>query len=273
MFNASEIPNAGKPTKAGAQRLMKADSKEFHRLKMRLRDAILHDQRLTRSEQRIGHDLADYLNFRTGDAWPSQEYLAQQSGYSVKTVERATKRLAGSGEHDGLWFTREIDGNGYRYRPKLDQLEPLNTSQSVRPRNPTSATKTPDIRDRNTRQGVGLSSLRDSKREPSLHDGHATRPPAESSGQKEAEQDDESAIDVPDLDQTITAAAASGGAGRFVFEHSEPWRAWDDYRQRNGNQAPMPTRQHMHRGRLRSGWDVPTLWPPGYGRVRPPRRR
>ena len=252
---------------------MTADRKEFLRLKMRLRDAILHDPRLTRAEQRIGHDLADYLNFRTGDAWPSQEYLAQQSGYSVKTVERATKRLAGSEERDGLWFTREIDGNSYRYRPKLDQLAPLNAPQSVRLRRPTSGTKTPDIRDRDTRQNVGLSSLRDPNREPSLDAGRATLPPGEPGREGKAGQDDESSIDVPDLDSTITAAATVGGALSFVYKDSEPWWAWVDYRQRQGIPGQMPTRQHMHRGRLRTGWDAPTLWPPGYGRVRPQKRR
>ena len=138
---ASDIPIADKRTKTRARRHVTADRKEFCRLKARLRDAILHDQRLTRSERRIGHEIADYLNFRTGDAWPSQEYLARRSDCCVKTVERATKRLAGTGEHDGLWFTREIDGKGYRHLPKFDRLAMLNAPQNVERRNQTFATK------------------------------------------------------------------------------------------------------------------------------------
>jgi hypothetical protein len=252
---------------------MTTDGREFRRLKMRLRDAILHDPQLTRAEQRIGHDLADCLNFRTGDAWPSQEYLAWRSDCCVRTVERATKRLAGTGEYDGLWFTREIDGNGYRYRPKLDRLALLNTPQCVQRPNPTFATKTTDFRDRGTRHNVGLSSLRDPNRDPSCEGGCATRPPAEPNYQEMVGRDDESPIDVLDLDQTITAAAARGGAPRFVFEGSEPWRAWVDYRRSQGMRAPLPTRQRIINGRWRTGCDVPTLWPPGYGRVRPPQER
>jgi Helix-turn-helix domain len=250
-----------------------ADQKEFKRQKARLRDAILHDRRLTRAEQRIGYEIADYLNFRTGDAWPSQANLAQRSGYSVKTAERATKRLAGTGEREGLWFKREIDGKGYRYVPKFDQLAQSDARQNVGGRSPTFATKTPDIGNRNIRQNVRLSSLGDSHREPGRAYGQAKHSPSAPSYEGMAERDDESPTGFPDRDQAITAAAASGGAPRFVFEGSEPWRAWLDYRQRSGIPGPMPTRQHMVRGRWRTGWDVPTLWPPGYGRLKSLPRR
>jgi hypothetical protein len=166
-----------------------ADRKEFERRKAQLRDAILHDQRLTRAEQRIGYEIADYLNFRTGDAWPSQEYLAQRTGYSVRSVERATKRLAGSLEVDGLWFTREIDGRSYRYIPKFDQLARPDTRHDVGYRHPTSAPKIPDIGDQNTRQNVGLSSLRDSNRDPSLGCGQPRRLDSAQDGTWTAETD------------------------------------------------------------------------------------
>jgi hypothetical protein len=244
-----------------------ADQKEFKRQKARLRDAILHDRRLTRAERRIGYEIADCLNYRTGDAWPSQAYLAQRSGYSVKTVERATKRLARTGDHDCLWFRREIDGKGYRYIPKFDQLAQAETRQNVGSRFPTFMTGNLEFGDRHTRQKVRLTSLGDPKRELDGTGGQVTHLTlAQSHTDK---RDDESPIDCRDLDQTITAAAAGGGAPRFVFKDSEPWRAWEDYRKRNGISGPLPSRQHMVGGRWRTGWDVPTLWPPGYGRVRP----
>src|SRR5208282_6161726 len=88
--------------------------KEFDRLKRKLRDAVFHDRRLSRTQQRIGYEIADYLNYNTGYAWPSQEILAQRAHCCVKTVERATAKI------DGLWFTREIVGSNYRYIPKFD---------------------------------------------------------------------------------------------------------------------------------------------------------
>jgi hypothetical protein len=232
-----------------------AEPKKFLRQKARLRDAILHDQQLTRAARHIGYEIADHLNCQTGDAWPSQETLAARTGYCVKTIERATKEL-------DVWFTREIDGKGYRYIPKFDQLQ-----------HPTLATGTPDIGDRNTRQNVGLSSLRDPKREPDRACGRVNDLPVAQSrrGMAEREGESESLIAFADGDQAITAAAASGGAPRFAFEGSEPWRAWNEYRAQRGI-GPLPTRQHMVRGRWRTGSDVPTLWPPGYGRVKPRRR-
>ena len=248
---------------------MTPDRKEFSRLKAQLRDAILHDRRLTRAEQRIGYEIADSLNFRTGNAWPSQEYLAGRTNYSVKSVERATKRLAGTAELDGVWFTREIESKGYRYVPKFDLLARPNPRQIVGHSHPTFATRTSDICDQSTRKNVGLSSLREPNREPSRFSGHAAGAPAalnNNRGVVQREGKGANAFEYRDL--AMTAAAANGGAPRFVFEGSEPWRAWVEYRERNGIPGPMPTRQHLVAGRWRTGWDAPTLWPPGYGRVR-----
>jgi len=44
--------------------------------------------------------------------------------------------------------------------------------------------------------------------------------------------------------------------------------SWVEYRERNGIPGALPMRQHMVDGRWRIGWDVPTLFPPGYGRAR-----
>jgi hypothetical protein len=239
--------------------------REFERLKWRLRDAILHDKRLTRAEQRVGYEIADHLNPMTGDAWPPQEHLAQRTGYSVKTIERATKRLAGTFDVDGLWFTREVDGRCYRYIPKFENLVEADTRQNVGGRHPTLATRTPDISDQNTRQNVGLSPLREPIREPKRN---RTQQKHRASGAKEACRGSEGeAIPFIDPDRAISARARAAGAPRFVYEGSEPWKAWIEYRARNGIPGSLPTRQHMINGRWRTGWDVPTLWPPGYGRV------
>jgi Helix-turn-helix domain len=240
--------------------------REFELLKWRLRDAILHDKRLTRAEQRIGYEIADHLNAMTGDAWPPQEHLAQRTGYSVKTIERATKRLAGTVYSEGLWFTREIDGRCYRYIPKFENLAEADTRQHVGGKHPTLTTRIPDISARNTRQNVGLSPLREPNRDPSRVRGSQSHP---TSGAKEALRGSEGGpISFVDPDRAITARARTAGAPRFVYEGSEPWKAWVDYRERNGIPGALPTRQHMVNGRWRTGWDVPTLWPPGYGRVK-----
>src|SRR6202050_1297092 len=217
-----------------------SNGQEFARLKARLRDAILHDPRLTRAERLIGYEIADFLNSRTGDAWPSQDRLAARTGYSVKSVERATKQLAGSGLTEGLWFSREIDGRAYRYVPKFDQLDKADTRQNVGYRHPTFGTKTPDIRDRNTRQNVGLSSLREPNRDPTSVGGQVVGPPTARSNQA-AERRRKDAIPFPDCDAEHTARAVAGGAPRFVFEGSEPWQAWTEYRQRKGIPGRMPT--------------------------------
>lgn len=250
------------PPRIGLRIIADADQKkkEFVRQKARLRDAIVHDQQLPRAARHIGHEIADHLNWQTGDAWPSQETLAARTGYSVKTVQRATKQL-------DFWFTREIDGESYRYVPKFDQLAERNARQNVRRGHPTFATRTPDNRDGDTRQNVRLSSLRDPNREPDGACGQAKHSAAAHGYGGVAERQEESPIVFADYDQQITAAAASGGAPRFAFEGSEPWRAWNEYRERKGME-PLPTRQHMVGGRWRTGWDVPTLWPPGYGRAK-----
>jgi Helix-turn-helix domain len=250
------------PPRIGLRVVSDADQKkkEFYRQKARLRDAILHDQQLTPTARLVGYEIADHLNHKTGDAWPSQETLADRTGYSVKTVQRATKRLE-------FWFTRKIDGESYRYFPKFDQLAERNARQNVRRGHPTFATRTPDNRDGDTRQNVRLSSLREPNREPTGACGQVSEPPP-SLYDQDVERGMKDAIP---FDQEIAARAASGGAPRFAFEDSEPLRAWNEYRALQGF-GPLPTRQHMVGGRWRIGSDVPTLWPPGYGRVKPRRR-
>jgi hypothetical protein len=251
-----------------------ADRKEFDRLKGRLREAILRDPRLTRAEQRIGYDLADCVNFRTGDAWPPQEYLAQRARYCTKTVARATKRLAGENGEPGLWFTRELDpkaGTGrrpsYRYEPRFDQLDAFRSEPEHRQvacgNDRTLAAEIPDIRSRERGKNVRLTILReDSIREPTTR-GSGKRGTGSYSAANEGLADEGQVITFV-KPEAITIAAASGGAPRFCFERSEPWRAWQHYRKSIGSPS-LPRRERLIFGRFRTGADVPTLYPPGYG--------
>ena len=118
-----------------------------------------------------------------------------------------------------------------------------------------------------------LSYSGDINREAACDSGRATGSPDARSYQGMAERDDEGPIDVPDFDQTNTAAAASAGAARSVLEGLEPWGAWLGCHQRNGMRARLPRRSHMDGGRWRTDCDALTLWPPGDGRVRVRQRR
>ena len=182
-------------------------------------------------------------------------------------------------------------------RPKLSVHPKIRSAHAAR--HPTKCrVSTPDIRDQNTRQNVGLSSLRDSnKGEPTGVCGQVGDPPtspqdqvvergttiapwqqsrdrwraaaAELNASVAADKANEgtdsgAAQDAIPFDQEITAQAVCGGAPRFVFEGSKPWRAWVEYRARIGIPGQMPVRRHVVNGRWRSGWDAPTLYPPSY---------
>jgi hypothetical protein len=106
-----------------------------------------------------------------------------------------------------------------------------------------------------------LSSLQNLV-EPHVASGKETARSNEETDERGSEGTDE-VVAFADHDEAITNLARNNGAPSFVYEGSAPWRAWLEYRERNGIPGSLPTRQHMHRGRLRVGWDAPTLWPPG----------
>ena len=134
-----------------------AARRKFKKQKADLQHAILHDQHLTKAERLIGREIADHLNFKTGDAWPSREYLAAQTDFSVKTVERATRVLAGGTMDNGRWFRREIDGRGYRYIPRFDQLDGRRSATAKAVDNRRHSR--PEIGDILGGENVALSSL------------------------------------------------------------------------------------------------------------------
>jgi hypothetical protein len=239
-----------------------ADRKTFERLKAKLRDDILHDRSLPRAARSIGYEIADHWNFKTGYAWPPQQLLADRTGYCIRTVERAVKVLTGG---PNAWFRSEIDSRNYKYFPKLDRSTASDTRQNVGYPHPTFGTTTPDISYKNARQNVGLSSLREPNREPTAVCGQLARRERASSTDDQESYRDRVVATHPDQSEAITQRARRAGAPVFVFENSEPWRAWIAYREATGVPGAMPTRQCMHRGRWRTGWDAPTLYPPGYG--------
>jgi len=228
-----------------------AARRRFAQQKALLKDAILHDLRLTPSARLIGYEIADYLNFKTGNAWPSRERLAERTFFSVKTVQRETRILA---DDHGGWFQREIDGDSYCYTPRFDRLK---TSAAV----DEGGRSRPEGGDMSGVANVPQSSLENpfTKENP----GGFSRLPfiASPTARPEKTDDRRKVIALGDQDELITKAAAAGGCPRFVYQDSIPWRFWNEYRQSQGL-PPLPTRQHMVDGVLRTGWDVPTVYPP-----------
>jgi len=236
----------------------------FRKQKAELKDAIIFDKRLTPQARIIGYKIADLLNFTPGCSWPSQEYLAEQTGFSERTIRTSTKRLADS--DFGLWFSRSLDGKNYCYFPRFDRLSqtltPVENTGKSRPR--TSAN-----------DGVlicRLSSIQNPLKE--IPEGAGERQTAQPIILRKAvgSADDRSRkiVALGDLDETLTAAARSEGKRQFVFCDSTPWQLWNEYLSSQGLPLLRP-RQHMVSGALRTGSDVPTLYPPGYGRYRTPR--
>ena len=79
------------PERAQAARESKWD---FDETKNRLKAAIMFDTRLSSIDRVIGWAIADYTNFRTGCAWPWQEYLAAKLVFRNAIFARITAKLA-----------------------------------------------------------------------------------------------------------------------------------------------------------------------------------
>jgi hypothetical protein len=238
----------------------------FQKQKAELKDAIMRDARLTPSQRLIGYGIADRLNFKTGYAWPAQDTIAEKIGCVKRTVQRATDLLA-DGE-TGLWFRRELDGRNYCYFPRFERLK--------EPRQPVDNRRhfvhaTGDI---SGVQNVTLSSLRDplKKEIPTGACGQPIALPPDHRKPIGRMDDRRKAIDLSNLDEQITAAARAEGNCAFVFLDSQPWHLWNEYRAGQGL-PPLRPRQHYKNGLLRAGADMPTLYPPGYGRHCTPRDR
>jgi hypothetical protein len=158
-------------------------------------------------------------------AWPSQHWLAERLGIGIRTVRRAVADIVKAG-----WYTVEMHGRSWRYIPNETRWQnggrmPIKVAHTGK--------KCSSAADHGSAGADNLRQLSDRREPNSL------------------------------ADCGLRHFARKQGA--FVFEGSEPWKAWCNYRKRNGLPASLPTRQAMIGGRLRSGWDLPTLWPPGDG--------
>lgn len=233
----------------------------FDREKVKFKAAIVRDKRLTDAQRRIGYELADKVNFKTGYAWPSQEWLAEKVGLNERTVRRATAALC---DEKSGWFRREFDNKSYCYFPRFDQLNdpapPVeNTGHLER--------QIPDIQ---RAPNVRLYSLG----EPSIKEnsggacGEAIERPAlrEPNNRKMADRG-RKVLDFGNQDELLTNVARAEGKPAFVFLDSQPWQLWSEYRVSQGLPPlqPQHTRQHMSKGVMRTGVDMPSLYPPGYG--------
>jgi hypothetical protein len=87
---------------------------EFKRARNALLDGMRADVRLTPAARLIGWEILMLLNYDTGDAWPSHEYLQDKLGIGLRTVKRA---VAEFGEFD--IFTVELRGRKNFYRPSI----------------------------------------------------------------------------------------------------------------------------------------------------------
>ena len=236
-----------------------SDQKAFRRAKANFRAAIIHDHSLSPAARIVGWKIADSLNARTGDAWPGQEYLAAKLGLGVRTIRRGTAAVIQAG-----YFIAKMDGRRRRYVPCFEKAanSAAGDTGQIRLQHRPKATTIPDNK-------VTLSS-RENLVDPPRACGKAS---PHDDDDDEADERGREGTKQPfvfaDRDREMTEIAKNGGALAFVFEGSEPWRAWSEYRKRNGVPGSLPTRQRMTGGRWRTGWDLPTLWPPGYGRRRP----
>jgi hypothetical protein len=249
-----ELPVA--PERAQVEREAK---RLFHANRSKLRDQILDDEQLPHTYRLIGRAIADGLNYRTGYAWPSQEFLARKVLCSARTVKRAIAMLV---DEQSGWFRRQLDGRNNCYFPRFDRLDTGHDRGHSRP----------EIGATNGVTGGPLSSIIDpiekenlpTAREEAtapLHD--RRKPPARMDDRRKV-------VDLSNLDEIITTAARAEGNCAFVFLNSQPWHLWNEHRLSQGL-PPLRPRQHHKNGLLRAGADVPTLYPPGYGRHSTPR--
>ena len=180
-------------------------------------------------------------------------------------MQRATDLLADP--ETGLWFRRELDGANYCYFPRFERLNEPRRLWIIR---------------RHFRHGTGdisgvanvtLYSLRDSFEKENFDRSLSTpdRVAAEMCASRSTGWMTEGRSSTfPTWTRQSRHAARAEGNPAFVFLNSQPWRLWNEYRVGQGL-PPLRPRQHQMNGLLRAGADVPTLYPPGYGRHCTPR--
>lgn len=92
--------------------------RDFNQKKLATIDRIRHDGRLTASTCKVGAELFSLVDFRTGDAWPSELYLAEKLCLAHRTVKMAIVALKAAG-----YIVVDKRGRSNRYRPIFEAVE------------------------------------------------------------------------------------------------------------------------------------------------------
>lgn len=90
----------------------------FAQKKLVVIDRIRRDGRLSASIRMIGAELFSLVNFRTGDAFASETYLAEKLCLHARTIKRAVSALKAAG-----YIEVVKTGRNNRYRPIFEQAE------------------------------------------------------------------------------------------------------------------------------------------------------
>ena len=258
-----------------------------------MRDAIMRKNDFSFATRAVGYFIADHINFRFGYAYAGQDYLAELSADQFapcSALAPNSRPTTGSAANltGAIGFTSRI-GCGSKHPTICRVCRPKHRKDLRQHRR--------QIRHRiGDKKGDPILSTDNSLKENlTQRSGQLDTPSAAASndegsgyrerGQKEkpawqqrrdnwhgaiaklkAATSDDGVAALPDQSAAITRQARRSGAPQFVFEGSEPWRAWTEYRKAHGIPGSLPTRQALVNGRWRTGWDAPTLFPPGYTR-------
>jgi hypothetical protein len=228
----------------------------FKKNKEKLKAAIMHDERLSSNYRVMGWKIADLLNFKTGYAWPSEEFLAEKTHCSPRTARRAIARL--TDERTG-WFRRELDGRNNCYFPRFERLDRSRDRGHSGP--PIEATS-------GVSSGL-LSSLIDPPEKEILTNRSASDQITEqpvANGRRDGSKADRlknGVVSLGNQDEIITKLAHKDGKRHFVLQDSEPWERWTRYLAAQGR-PPMMPRRHLWKGKWRVGCDMPSLYPLGF---------
>lgn len=135
--------------------------KAFHRNKYIWLNSICADHIVNSTAFRVAYVIADHLNIKKGNAWPSQARIAERLGLHPKSVQRAVKDLEKRG---WLAVTRRRDGlTSNRYAIAQSSAAQDNAAVETTPTNrrifvPTSGQIRPVRRNGNAPQSY-LSKL------------------------------------------------------------------------------------------------------------------
>lgn len=127
----------------------------FTKDRMRWLDAIGAHPDLDAAAFKLAYLISGLVNRKTGDAWPSLDYLASAMGMNERSVRRLTDALVSRGF---LSKSRGGDGRPNRYRMMLSDRTPMSTLSDDRPdtnvhfeiSDRTSTSLRPDIHVRQT---------------------------------------------------------------------------------------------------------------------------